>query len=217
MDTKFQTSFIPKKPILSDQDVIKRHSGGTSVFMFIAMIVFVLSLAGAGFTIVWKQVLTKSQDNYRLELRKKEASFNQPLIDQLKKANTKIDLGSQLLKRHLAVAELFDIIGQLTIQGVRFTSFEFASPEATNQSSASSDLKVTMKGVGNNFVSIAYQSDVLGQSERFGKKKPIKNPVLSDLVLDQNGKVAFTFTGYVNPSDILYENTLTTDNNSSTN
>lgn len=215
MDTKFQTSFIPKKPIISDPNIsIRRSGGGTSVFMFVGIIIFVLSLAGIGFTIAWKQILLKKQLSLQTELKAKEASFNEPLIDQLKKANTKIDLGSQLLKKHLAVSGLFDIVSQLTIQGVRFTSFEFSSADTSktsgnsaNSSSgapASDGIKVTMRGVGNNFSSIAYQSDVLGESEKFGTKKIIKNPIISDLVVDATGKVEFTFTGYVNPDDLLY-------------
>jgi hypothetical protein len=215
MDTKFQTSFIPKKPIISDPNIsIRRSGGGTSVFMFVGIIIFVLSLAGIGFTIAWKQILLKKQLSLQTELKAKEASFNEPLIDQLKKANTKIDLGGQLLKKHLAVSGLFEIVSQLTIQGVRFTSFDFSSVDtakaagssaSTPSAGPSSDgIKVTMKGVGNNFSSIAYQSDVLGESEKFGTKKIIKNPIISDLVVDATGKVEFTFTGYINPDDLLY-------------
>ena len=135
MDTKFQTSFIPKKPIISDPNVtIRRSGGGTSIFMFVAIIIFVLSLGGIGFTFAWKEVLLEKQLAKQLELKEKEASFNETLIDQLKKANTKIDLGNQLLKKHMAVTELFDIVSQLTIQGVKFNSFEFSNAEAPKSS-----------------------------------------------------------------------------------
>ncbi len=213
MDTKFQTSFIPKKPLLSDQNVIKRGSGGTSVFMFVAMIIFVASIAGVGFTFLWKQVLIKSQKSLVEELAKKEASFDVGLIERLKKANNKIDIGAQLLQRHAAVSEVFDIVSLLTIQGVRFTNFDFSASDAMNSQASGGDLKIVMKGIANNFSSVAFQSTVFGQSESFGNRKPLKNPVLSDLVLDPTGKVNFTFTAYVNMDDIKYEKTLNLDNN----
>ena len=50
METKFQTSFIPKAPLLSDQKV-RRRGAGTSVFMAIAVIIFLASIGGAGFTL----------------------------------------------------------------------------------------------------------------------------------------------------------------------
>jgi hypothetical protein len=222
MDTKFQTSFIPKKPIMSDPNMaIRRSSGGTSIFMFVAIIIFVLSIGGIGFTFAWKKVLLDKQLAKQLELKQKEASFNETLIDQLKKANTKIDLGSQLLKKHLAVTELFDIVSQLTIQGVKFNSFEFSNAEVSKTSGGTAPnsttgegIKFSMKGVGNDFKSIAFQSDVLGESEKYGTKTMIKNPIISDLVVDEKGRVEFTFTGFVSTDDLLYSKTFKSTNSS---
>lgn len=203
MDTKFQTSFIPKKPILMDQKTIK-HSGGASVFMFISVIIFILSLAGAGFTFFWKDVLLKQQASYQVELEKAEKRFDIALIEKLKKANTKIDLANQLLKKHIAASEIFDIINSLTTEGIRFDNFEFTSPIATGDLA-----RITVKGTGNSFSSIAWQSDVLGQSIKYGKNKVVKNPVLGDLILDEKGNVGFTLTAGFNPDDIYYEKVLT--------
>lgn len=205
MDTKFQTSFIPKKPILMDQKTIK-HSGGASVFMFISVMIFILSLAGAGFTFFWKDVLTKQQASYQVELEKAEKRFDIALIEKLKKANTKIDLANQLLKNHIAVSEVFDIINNLTTEGIRFDNFEFTSPAVSGDSA-----RITVKGTGNSFSSIAWQSDVLGQSIKYGKNKVVKNPVLGDLVLDDKGNVGFTLTASFDTSDIYYEKILTGD------
>ncbi len=209
MDTKFQTSFIPKKPILMDQKVTK-HSGGGSVFMFISVILFLASVAGAGFTFVWKDILLKQQENYKVELKKAEARFDVELISKLKKVNTKLDLGSKLLKKHLAISEIFAILNSLTTEGIRFTSFEFTAPESEKDL-----LKISLKGVGNSFSAIAWQSDVFGQSTKFGKNKVVKNPILTDLVLDDKGNVAFTFTASLDPSDVSYEKVLTEDTSTS--
>ena len=203
MDTKFQTSFIPKKPILMDQKTTN-HSGGASVFMFISVFIIILSLAGAGFTFFWKDVLTKQQASYQVELEKAEKRFDIGLIEKLKKANTKIDLANQLLKKHVAVSEVFDIVNSLTTEGIRFDNFEFTSPVATGDSA-----RITVRGVGNSFSSIAWQSDVLGQSIKYGKNKIVKNPVLGDLILDEKGNVGFTMTASFDPNDIYYEKVLT--------
>ncbi|HEY9583934.1 MAG TPA: hypothetical protein VJI66_03170 [Candidatus Paceibacterota bacterium] len=201
MDTKFQTSFIPKKPLLADQTP-RKHRGGMSVFMFVSVMIFIFSIAGSVYSVFWKKVLLTSQDNYRVELKKAEERFNSSLIEELRRVNTKLDLTKSLLKNHLAVSEVFSIISGLTIEGVRFTSFDFSEP------ADSGVIKVSMRGVGNSFSAIAFQSDVFGQSEKYGTNKVVKNPVLSDLVLDQKGDVTFTFIASIEPSTISYEKTL---------
>ncbi|MEK7464071.1 MAG: hypothetical protein AAB610_03060 [Patescibacteria group bacterium] len=211
METKFQTSFIPKKPLVSDQKMSSNRSAGTSIFMFVAIILFVASIAGAVFSVLWKNVLNKSQENYKVQLAESEKRFNLSLIEELKKANTKIDLSKQLLKGHLAVSELFSIISRLTIEGIRFTSFEFVAPAKDSEG-----IKISMRGVGNSFSAIAFQSDVFGQSQKYGTNKILKNPVLSDLALDANGNVGFTFSTIINPGDVLYEKILTSDESNET-
>ncbi len=210
MDTKFQTSFIPKKPIVMDQRVVK-HSGGTSVLMFIAVIIFIVSLAGAGFTFVWKDILLRQQDTYVSDLKKAQNRFDIGLIEKLKKANTKIDLGAKLLKKHLAISEVFSIISSLTADSVRFTDFQFVAPTIDGD-----EAKITMKGFGNSYPSVAWQSDVFGQSSKYGKNKILKNLVLSDPVVDLNGNVVFTFTATLNPDDISYEKSLASGLNNPT-
>ena len=202
METKFQTSFIPKKPLVTDTTVHTSHSG-TSVLMVVAVLLFIASIAGGAFTYLWKNVLITTQEKYKTQLADSEKRFNSTLIEQLKRANTKIDLSKQLLTNHLAVSEVFSIISKLTIAGVRFSSFDFSSPTKD-----SDGIRVSMKGVGNSFSAIAFQSSVFGQSQKYGLNKVLKNPVLSDLALDQNGNVGFTFTTTINPTDLSYSKVL---------
>lgn len=202
METKFQTSFIPKKPLISEQKMSSRRAT-MSIFMFVSVIIFIASIAGAVFSLLWKNVLIKSQENYKVQLADSEKRFNITLIEELKKANTKIDLTKTLLKNHLAVSELFSIISRLTIEGVRFTSFDFSAPTKDVDG-----IKISMRGVGNSFSAIAFQSKVFGQSQKYGTNKILKNPVLSDLVLDPNGNVSFTFTAIISSADVSYEKVL---------
>lgn len=208
MDTKFQTSFIPKKPILMDQKVV-HHGSTTSIFMFISVLVFIFSIAGAVFSLIWKDVLIKQQTQYAIDLKKAESRFDIATIEKLKKASVKIDTATQLLKNHLAVSEIFNIISLLTADGIRFTSFEFSPSTVVsdpNNTEASNGIKISMKGVGSSFSAIAWQSDVFGKSAKFGTNKVVKNPILTDLQLDPlTGNVAFSFTAEINPEDLNYE------------
>lgn len=197
METKFQTSFIPKKPLVIEQKI--HTSSGISIFMVISSLIFIGSIVWAGFTFVWKDVLLKSQADYKIRLADSEKRFDTSLIEDLKKANVKIDLGRQLIKNHLDVTEIFNIVSLLTIEGVRFNSLEFTTP-----ANASDGIKINMRGVATSFSAIAFQSDVFGKSQKYGTNKILKNPVLSDLSPDINGNVGFTFSTTVNPEDLLY-------------
>lgn len=207
MDPKFQTSFIPKKPILSEQKPTSKGAP-TSVFMFVCTTIFLVSLAGAGLTIFLKSTLNNSQQNYIVELQKAEERFDTALIEQLRKANVKINLTEGLLKNHLAVSEIFSILSRLTIEGVRFTSFDFSSPEEVGDG-----IRISLEGVGNSFSAIAFQSDVFGKSREYGTNKVIRNPVVSDLELNENGTVGFTFTALISPAEVSYESILTSEIN----
>lgn len=205
METKFQTSFIPKKPLITGER--PRGPVGMSIFMGLAVIIFVASLAGAGFVFAWKGLLLDSQKKYQQELTEQEKRFKPEEIERLKKKNIRIDFAKDLLKNHLSVSEIFTIIGGLTIDGVRFANLDYSGPDpkGTNGGNLA---KISMKGIANSFSSIAWQSDVFGNSQRYGTNKILKNPVLSDLAVDATGNVGFSFMANIDPADISYEKTL---------
>lgn len=206
METKFQTSFIPKKPLVNGEK--SPSSVGMSLFMGFAVILFVASLAGAGFVFAWKSLLLDSQEGYIQELADHEKRFDVATIERLKKKNVRIDLTKQILKNHLSVSEIFGIIGGLTIDGVRFSSLEYTGPSVKDATGGPAMAGISMKGIASSFSSIAWQSDVFGSSQRFGTNKVLKNPVLSDLAVDASGNVGFSFSAQIDPTDISYEKVL---------
>ncbi len=206
METKFQTSFIPKKPLVtsdSSTKVVAVHSGGTSIVMIISIILFIASIAGAAGSVVWIGVLKKAQDTYQQQLKDSEKRFNTSLIEDLKKFSTKIEISKELFQKHLSVSEIFPIINQLTIETVMFDSFDFSQVDGSPES-----VQIRMQGVAKNYNSIAFQSDVFGKSDKFGKNKVIKNPVVADLEEGEDGQINFSFSGLLSSKDLLYQNTV---------
>lgn len=197
-----------------------RHS--VSIFLTISIIVFIISLGGAGFAFPWEKVLDSEQNQYKNDLAADQNQFNTDLINTLTKANTKIDLAEGLIAKHLAVSEIFNIISNLTIASVAWKSFTFSAPAASGSAApsgspsfgggASNDVTVSMQGETDSYYSVAYQSDVLGKSSEFGANNVIKNPVLSNLSVGSDGKVAFSFTASVDPSELSYVSELSAQN-----
>lgn len=205
METKFQTSFIPKKQLSqSGTSISSTHYGISSLFVVLGVIIFVASLAGAGGAYFWNDHLSALQVQYKQDLAARQQEFNISKIEDLKQSQNKIDLARQLVNNHLALSQIFDILGRFTIEGVRFMNLDVSAPSGIGAGSDS--IKVSMRGYGTTFPSVAFQSDVLSQLEKYGLKKVIKNPILSDPSLDSTGSVSFGFGATIDSSNFLYKN-----------
>ena len=138
------------------------------------------------------------------DLSERERQFNSDLIEELKRQNVKIDIAKNLINDHVATSQIFDIVGRLTIEKVRFLNMELAA--STNLSDG---FKLSMKGYGSSLPAIAYQSDVLGQLERYGLRKVVKNPILSDPGVDNTGTVSFGLVATIDPPSLSYRKSVT--------
>ena len=210
METKFQTSFIPKKPIISVGGAgtnfapapRSRHVT-VSIFFNIGLLLFIVSLGLALGVYAWKSVTLSSQENLKQQLAERQKQFNPDLIEELKRVNVKIDVARKLMENHLALSNIFGVISRLTTERVRFSSLDLSAPGAQ-----SNDIKVTMKGVGADLSAVAFQSDVLGQLDQYGLRKIVKNPILSDPTLETSGVVSFGFSASIDPSTLSYANSI---------
>ncbi len=207
MDQKFQTSFIPKKPVFSQNGgtVSKKPAQFvTSIFMLIAIIMLIASIGAVGGAYVWKLSLLQDQVSYKKQLEERKNSFDLRSIEQLKLINVQIDTAKKLLNGHIAMSQLFGIIEQMTVSKIRFISMDVNSP-TSKTSSASIDLK----GYGTNLSAVAFQSDVLGKLAKYNLQNMVKNPIISDPVLDMDGKVSFGFSANIDPGSLSYAKSIT--------
>jgi len=205
METRFQTSFIPKKPVTSAIGTMSSPQAprpkSASLFMTLATIVFVLSIIAAGGSYGLNYYLNQSQTAYKEKLALREKQFNVDLIEDLKIQNVKIDEAKKILNSHIALSQIFEIIGRMTIENVRFTSLDLTVP---NGQGASEGIKLALQGYGTSLSAVAYQSDVLSQLDQYNLRKVVRNPVISNPSLNSNGTVSFGFTATIDPSSMLY-------------
>jgi hypothetical protein len=214
METHFQTSFIPKKPTSSlpgggltplSPLAAQRHSHSIgSVYMAIAVTLFIISILAIGGVFAWKQVLLSSQASDQKKLAEIETKFNVEQISFLKAQSAKISLARQLVTNHLAVSKIFSVISQLTDENIRFRTLDLTIPPG-NQTS----FQLALSGYGKSFPSVAFQSDVLNSLEKYGLRGVVKNAIVSDPVLNHDGTVTFGFTAQVDPSSFYYAKNMT--------
>lgn len=212
METKFQTSFIPKKPMSSSiggssiGSSAPAHGGVTSLYMSIAVLIFIVSLGALGGSFAIKSYLLNQQQKYSEELTKRESSFETDTIKNLKELNLKIDISKQLLNDHLAISQIFEKIGIMTIEKVRFLSLDVTMPQKKGE-----DIKINLNGYATNYYAVAWQSDVLGKLELLGLRNIVKNPMLTNPVSNQNDTVSFGFSASIDPKSMTYAKSLTQD------
>ena len=214
METKFQTSFIPKKSFTGGVNTPAQHHGTASLFMTIAIVLFLISIAAAGGAYGWQQYLKAAQLTYNQQLVERQKQFNIDLIEQLKQTKVQVDAARTLITNHVALSQVFDIISRLTTEPVRFLNLDVSVPPAN---STDSGIKISMHGYGKNLSVVAFQSDILGQLETIGLRKVIKNPIVSDPTLDASTPtVSFGFSATVDPTSLSYTTSITGTTSSQT-
>ncbi|MES2023127.1 MAG: hypothetical protein V4439_00395 [Patescibacteria group bacterium] len=194
MDQNFQTSFIPKKPMVEERAVASRPVGLLtilSVFIFFTMV-----LAGGGLYF-YKTVLTKNIAQMEIDLNVAKERFEPKKLNQIQILDKRLQAANEVLDKHVAISPIFDTLSKVTLKTVRYTKFSY---ELGADNSSKVDVKMSGQAIG--YRSIALQSDL------FTKDKYIIDPIFSNLSLDDKGNVLFDLEFFVDPSFVDYKQTL---------
>ncbi len=191
VDTNFQTSFIPKKPLAEDRAPQAR---GVSLFGLIATILFFSSLVAAGGVYLYKGSVAKSIVSMQGQLDAARNAFEPSLITELGTLDRRIASANELLKNHIVVSPIFNALQINTLKSIQFTKFSYTTP-----TDPSAQIPVRMSGRARDYTSIALQSDQLAGN------KNIHNAIFSNLALDERtGFVLFDLSFTVDPDLVRY-------------
>ncbi|MBU6390192.1 hypothetical protein KGQ31_01440 [Patescibacteria group bacterium] len=192
MDTKFQTSFIPRKTVTKTANF---RAEPVSLFLLISIIIFILTLASAGAVFVYKRMLIGSIADMDARLSQAKNSFEPSFISTANRLNQRIEAAKKILLAHTVVTPVFDFLANDTLATVRFNDFSYSLDD-------NGTATLSLSGEAKSFDSVALQSDV------FGGEKFILSPVFSDLNPSQNGNIVFKFVGNLDPAFISYKKNL---------
>ncbi len=188
MEPRFATSFIPKQPI---GQAPQKPSRLVSIFSLAALIVFLASAALALSTFLYERLLELSISRKSASLARAEEAFEPALIQELSRLDARLKVSRELLNGHVALSAFFELLGRLTLKSVRFTTFGYSL-------SADGTPTATMRGEAESFSAIALQSDV------FAKSRFIRDPIFSNLTLNQAGNVVFDFSASISPELVSF-------------
>ncbi len=198
VESKFQTSFIPKKPIDSRPAPRSRRPAG--LFRLLATLIFLISLAVWGGMFLWKSYLNNKIVGAQASLQASQREFESGTVTTLTRLNNRLTSSQDILNNHLAVSKLFSELQAMTLKSVRYNDFSlaYAGPDK--------GLSLTMKGQAQSYASVAKQSDSFSQNRDF------HSPIFSNLDLDTSGRIVFSVNSTLNARDFIYGPLVTADN-----
>lgn len=197
MDKEFQTSFVPKKPIIEKAAVAHSGGGFSGAFNLIALVIFIASILAAGATYFYRGSLVDRVAEYKVSLERARGAFEPALITELQVLDKRMRAATEILNNHVVVSPIFALIGEITLPTVRYSDFSY---EFNEENKNLVDVIMTGEAKGYNYIAL--------QADLFGDDKFIKNPIFSDFTLDQGGNVDFALTFSVDKSLVLYESFL---------
>jgi len=190
METKFQTSFIPKQPVT---DAPRHHASAASLIFLVSFILFMASVAAAGGDFIYGQIMQRNITQGTSQLSINKNAFDPNTIQEITLLNDRINSVYTLLKNHRSVSTLFQVLENTTLKSVQFTDFSYDS--------SGDKITISMKGKAFNYETVARQSKSFTDPTL---TNVFKSPIFGDLTLDSQGDVSFSFSATVDPVLVSY-------------
>lgn len=194
MEQNFQTSFIPKKPIVKNRVVSSRPVG---ILLVASLFILFTVLIATGGLYFYQLSVSKSIPQLQSQLDLAKSSFEPSEITKLQVLDKRLTAATEILNNHVAVTPIFEALETATLKTVRYTKFSY-----TLGATPTAPVTVQISGQAIGYRSIALESDLLGQN------KNIIDPVFSNLTLDDQGQVIFDLDFTVDPSFVNYKQNL---------
>ena len=198
MEPNFQSSFIPKgsavSPIASPIGGRSIKASGRDILSFLAMLIFAGSFILAAGAFLYKIFLNYRIEQMSAELENARGALASDAVTELIRLNNRIVSTDELINRHRVLSPLLEFLESSTLKTVRFTGFNFFESEK--------GLELSLKGEARGYAALALQADLINKSAYF------RNPVFSDISLDEKGNVVFSLKTIVDPELLSYQRSI---------
>lgn len=190
VETRFQTSFIPKRPVASGV----AYRGEPSHMGFLGLIALILVIAAAvvsGGLFFYEQFLNSSIASKDEELVVVLARLDKKALETFTDLGKKTQSAQTLLSRHPAFSRVTDFLAATTLTNVRFKDLTFDSLPGN-------PARVTLKGEAQGYAAVASQSNA------FATANGVRSVSFSNLTLDEKGNVTFIAKLELDPTLFVY-------------
>ncbi len=190
METKFQTSFIPKQPVTESSS---HKTSAASLFFLFAFIVFMATIAAAGAIFIYSNIVSNNIKQGQADLSQNKNAFDGNTIKSLTRLNDRINAIDTLLKKHKSVSSVFQVLELVTLKTVQFNSFSYSATD--------DKIKLSMVGQAFNYEAVILQTKAFTSDELKGV---FRSPIFSGVSLDSQGNVSFKFESGIDPFLVDY-------------
>lgn len=197
MEPKFQSSFIPKKPVSSAPQVMSGKPT-SNIFYIVSVIIFIIVLALCAGLFAYKKVLVsqiKNADNQITETRK---DFAEDTIKKLLGYNDRIVFANRILSNHIVLYPMFTELQNLTLKNISFSNFSYTNKDGI--------INLSSDVLAKNFNALSQQSLA------FSGSKYISNSVFSGFKLTEQGNISAKFTLNLDGALVSYRRNIDTYN-----
>jgi hypothetical protein len=167
-----------------------------SLITIVAVLGTIGSFAGV---YLYEKQLVAQKAKLEQSLIKARDGIGTDFVADMKRLDLRIAGVKELIKNHIVVNPIFKALEESTLRSIQYRDFGY-SIKTDGVNKAQPQLIVDLTGVAKNYASIALQSDA------FSTSKFIKNPVFSNLTVDdKNRTVNFKLTFNVDMADLSYQ------------
>jgi len=200
MDPSIPTSFIPKRPVTSESFQSSSSSASRSVGLLtvITVVIVIATAVSFGGVYLYEQRLTSQKSTLEQSIDTARDGIGTEFVSDMQRLNARISGVQELLTNHIVVSPIFAALEATTLRSIQYSQFKYEigiDPLTKGQA-----VKVDLSGTARSYSTIALQSDA------FLDSKLIKNPVFSNLnVDDKTGRVEFKLAFTVAIGDLSYQ------------
>lgn len=177
MDSKFNTSFIPKKSLQvdpggsSDDKYVSRRTVHYGPGFFLAFLLFVASVVGSAVVFGYTTIVNKRIDGHKETLNEQQNRFDPAVVEELIRTENRIDNAKKLVMNHTVLTQLFSKLEAVTLRQVQYK-------ELTYNDAAGSRPSMKLVGITSDFKEAAQQTTVFRDDDL------LHNPIM--VQLDKN-------------------------------
>jgi hypothetical protein len=198
MEPIVTTSFIPKRPV-STEAVRPAHPNAAVGFLSLITFVIVIGTGVAfGGVYLYQQSLVSQKAKLQTAITTAQEGLGTSFVTDMKRLSNRITGVRTLIQNHVVVTPIFSALQATTLQSVQYKSFTYEF--TADQGTGSKLIQVSITGVAKNYATLALQSDA------FAKSTLIRNPIFSNLtVQEKSQQVEFKLVFTVNSADLSYQ------------
>ena len=201
-NTKFNTSFIPKKSVStssgSSSGGVKFKKKGPNLLSIIGLLIFLAAVVSTAGVYLWQDQVEKQIDDQIENLRQARSEFDEQTVANATRLNERIIAVKNILDNHTAPSNIFATLEDIILKSVRLRNFTYNSNEDGN-------IKVSGDGNAAGYESVVQQSDELGYTGNF------RDVVFSNVQTIENQTVNFSFSSVIDSSLFLYSKNLSNE------